>query len=33
MYGKWGGGACENPVGLSKNDGPMETVEYILDEY
>ena len=25
----WGGGACENPVGLSKNDGPMENVEYI----
>ena len=21
--------SCENPVGLSKNDGPMEAVEYI----
>ena len=31
MYGNavWGGGACENPVELSKNDRPMETVEYI----
>ena len=24
-----GGGACENPVGLSMYDGPMETAEYI----
>ena len=31
MYGNvvWGGEARENPVGLSKNDGLMETVEYI----
>ena len=24
-----GTGGCENPVGLSMYDGPMETVEYI----
>ena len=24
-----GEGFCENPVGLSMYDGPMETVEYI----
>ena len=31
MYGNvvWGGEARENPVRLSKNDGLMETVEYI----
>ena len=23
------GGVCENPIGLSMYDGPMETVEYI----
>ena len=25
----WGGGVCENPVGLSMYDGLMETIEYI----
>ena len=25
-----GEGACENPVGLSRYDGPVETVEYML---
>ena len=31
MYGNAvrGRGACDNLVGLSKNDGPMETAEYI----
>ena len=25
----WGEGACENPVGLSTYDSPVESVEYI----
>ena len=29
----WGGGVCENPVGLSMYDGPMETVDKHLREY
>ena len=29
----WGGGVCENPVGLSMYDGPMGTVDKHLREY
>ena len=25
----WAGGVCENPMGLSMYEGPMETVKYV----